>query len=359
MAALLLLTLAGCADTVKGAPQAEAQVRDAAASASAAATSAAKSAPKTGAANAAPGQDSMAAAYTVMRKVDPCALHSLDAAAKVTGMQPDEIMPGISLGACDLDLVPSPRELPVWTLIARVGVTFDERRKKAAVEEQIGDIRFYKLAEPAGSGSSDRSCSYVMRLGEETGVELQVRRGAADPQPKTPCQVATEYLAEVGRYWKQPAIRADKVTSPTLRVADVDPCAGQDALAAVLGAPVHSLFTDPFTCTTVPSTGGKSNVSAMVSAEVAVETDPRGLLGGSMGTDYRAVTVNGKPGVAKEFVVNKKPTCSLTVIADEQVVLVADQAKPDAQKSFQVVKARAQTCDVATKAAEILLSAMR
>jgi hypothetical protein len=355
-AAGLLLTLAGCATTVAGTPVAEQGAHAANSGAAAASTSGA--APKTGT-KSSPGQDAEAAAHAVMRKVDPCALHSPEAAAKVTGMQPDEIMPGTSLNACDVELTPGPLELTAWTLTATVGVDLDEGRRQEATQEQIADIAFFKL--PAlGGAADDRSCSYVMGFGTDTGIELRVRRSSTEAQPKTPCQVATAYLAEVGKYWKEPATRSDKVTSPTLRIADVDPCAGLDALSDALGGPIRTRTSDPYSCTVSPATpGAKPGLGGLVTTEVGIDTDPRALVGNPAAKDYKAMTVAGKPGVASEMRGAKGNTCSLTVIADEDVALQADQSKPDAQKSYQVVETRAENCDLASKAAEVLLASLR
>lgn len=350
-AAGLLLTLAGCATTVAGTPAPE---RDAQAASGPTATSATGSGTKSS-----PGQDAEAATYAVMRKVDPCALHSIEAAAKVTGMGPDEIMPGSSLNACDVELTPGPLELAVWTLTATVGVDLNEGRRQEAAQEQIADIKVFKMPGLGGS-TDDRTCRYVMPFGTDTGIELQVRRSSSEPQPKEPCQVATEYLGEVAKYWKEPATRADKVTSPSLRIADVDPCTGMDALADALGGPVRTMISDPHSCTVMPAApGGKPGMGGVVRTEVGVDTDPRALLGSPAGKDYRAMTVAGKPGVASEMPGPKGNTCSLTVIADEDVALQSDQSKPDAQKSYQVVDTRAENCELASKAAEVLLASLR
>ncbi|RLK58359.1 DUF3558 family protein [Actinokineospora cianjurensis] len=350
VAAGMLWALTGCSTGVAGAPATAAggtpfRAVDSTVTSEAAGPSTA------GAASVNPVQ-------AVMRKVDPCALHSVGAAAAATGMVPDSIMPTTSLAACDLDLKSGPGQPQVWTLTTTVGIGFDDGRRQQAAEERIGGIRFFRVPEPPGTGA-DKSCRHVMAFGSDTGIELRVRAVDLDAPPKPPCQIAAAYLAEVARYWKNPATRADKVTSPVLRAGDLDPCAGLDTLADALGGPVRTRASAPYSCSAVPAKPGAAAGSAgVVNTEVGVGTDPRPLVN-PKNQNFRAIEVAGRPGVARELPSAKGATCSLTVIADESAALQDDQSRTDGRMSYQVLTVRAGDCDLAVRAANGVLAALR
>lgn len=307
------------------------------------------------------GDEELAKAFTVARDVDPCALHDPAVAASVAGMPADQIMPGRLLNSCDLELAPNATALSVWNLSATVGVKFDAReRQQEATPEQLGDIQFFHITE-SGPGSDDY-CRYVMPFGpgDQIGIELRVRRdsGGNDQPTKAPCEVAQGYLRGVAKYWAHPALRTDNLTTPTLTIAHADPCAALGQIAAGMGKTRMSL-SDPHACL-LTTTGGVSKSLGMISAEYAVELDPRPALSNSAARGFQAVTVAGHPGVSQETpsLITSGTTCSLTVVVDDQITLQADQAKTDSPKSVQVVKTRADTCQVATQVAETLLTAI-
>jgi hypothetical protein len=148
------------------------------------------------------------------------------------------------------------------------------------------------------------------------------------------------------------------LTTPSLTIARADPCAALGQVGAGMGNARMSL-SDPHACL-LTTTGGASKTLGMISAEYAVELDPRPALTNSSARGHQAVTVAGRPGVSQETpsLITAGTTCSLTVVVDDQITLQADQAKVDSPKSVQVVKSRADTCQVATQVAEALLAAV-
>jgi hypothetical protein len=302
-------------------------------------------------------QAELATAFTAARAVDPCALHNPAVAASVVAMPGDEIMPGRVLNSCDLDLSRSATALSSWRLSVTVGVLFDARQRQQAQQQTIADLTFYH---PSSADDTGESCRYVLAFGgEETGIELRVRRDDDQGKSKTPCQIAQDYLRGVGKYWAHPALRTDKLTTPVLSISAGDPCAALGPVSAELGGPVRVSTSEPHSCSLI--VGTPTNGSGMITGEYAVETDPRTLLSGASAKDYKSVTVADRPGVAREttsILKGASKTCSVTAIVDNQVVLQADKAKPDNAKTLQVVKASASDCALATKAAEALLAAL-
>lgn len=305
--------------------------------------------------------------FRVARMIDPCALHDVAAAEAAAGMGPDKLMPsGSGLHMCELSMATSARDLPAWTLMISAGVRFDETRRAGFAPEQVGGMDvFRETASPGGAAPDERTCRFVKPLGEVSGIELLVRTGSSSASPtKKPCELAAAYLAGVAKVWTEPAMRADTVTTPGLRLGDVDPCAGVVGVAGVLREAMRVQTSDPYSCMAYPLNTKSLSPGGTVTVKLSVETDPRVLVGSPAGTNYRAVTVAGRPGVVSEVdakIGAKGQTahiCTLTVLADEKTTMQADQSRADSPTTYQVIKTTSADCAHGIKAAEAVLAAL-
>ncbi|SER20119.1 hypothetical protein [Actinokineospora terrae] len=306
-----------------------------------------------------PGQADKVAAYPLMRRIDPCALHDPAAAARVTGARPDELVPGRHLNACELVLSAGDTavRLPTWRLTATVGADRGQR----VAPEVIAGIEFTEIP-PASTAEQGRSCRMVRGFGPTTALELLVRHEATAPAPQTPCAVARAYLAEAGKWWDAPALRADKLTTPTLRIADLDPCAGLTSVASELGQGVRASLPHPHGCSLLATKGEPGQPGAGKGARLTVELgmaiDPRALLDNAT-PGYVAVTVAGRPGVSTRRPAAAGSTCELAVVADDTVTVRADQTRDGARAAVQVVTVSAAECPLAVRAADGVLALIR
>lgn len=305
-----------------------------------------------------PGQEGRAAAFQVMRLVDPCALHSPAEAARVSGLIADEIMPGHALNVCKLELVRTPDALPLWTVSTTVGVEFDDSVRMRAQQQEINDIGFWLVPPgPFSNTASGTECTYVMEFEPDMGIQMRVQK-RDETERGDACELARSYLLAVSKWWRSPAIRADKVTSPYLAVATADPCR---AVAEVAGEQGTLAMSGPHSCRVQPK-DLSAGVLGQLAVEFKVESDPRAILGKGS-SEYSAVTVRGKPGTQAKLVTpgpggQERVTCFVTVIADEQVVLQADQTRSDAMRSYQVIATRSSDCELAQRAAEAALASI-
>ncbi|UVS80575.1 hypothetical protein [Actinokineospora sp. UTMC 2448] len=280
-------------------------------------------------------------AFEAMRSIDPCALHSSEDAGRVSGLVADEIMPGPSLNTCRLELVKPTGDLPVWTVTVTAGVEFSTADRQRGQRRDIGSVSFWYMPRAVTS----RDCAFVREFGPDMGIELQVvKRDAADRG--NPCRVARDYLLAVGRWWVNPATRADRVSVPFLPVATVDPCSALDGIAARLDQPVDLAMSNPHSCELRSESGG-----GLLVVEYTVEPDPRVLL--QSPSDYTAIEVAGRRGVLS----HRPVSCHVRVPIDEPT-LQADQTRSDAPHSYQVVTSRSSDCDLAKRGTEAALAAI-
>ncbi|WP_424187625.1 hypothetical protein ACOBQX_07460 [Actinokineospora sp. G85] len=353
--AAMVLDLTGCTDTVVGTPfpvGAVASVEDLFPAVSTAVGEVDGPVPPR------EGAEEVAASFSVLRRVDVCALHDPAAAAKVVGMQPDDLMPGASLSDCVLQLVPGPRDLPAWRLRVTAGVELSDKTRRESTPETLDGVAVLRL--PV-RGADGESCAYARPMGDQAALQLTVRQQGTEAHPKTACQVAKEYLTAVAKYWREPATWADAVSTPALPVASIDPCAGLDAAMAVYGKPVRSRMEDPHRCTVYPQTPAPGDpLGGVVSVTIGVDTDPRAPLAGAAAAEHTAVTVAGRPGVSDIRNVGGGPnasgTCYVTVLADDAVEIRQHINNPDLPTSYQVIKAHSADCRIATTAIEGLLA---
>lgn len=305
---------------------------------------------------ATPGQGMKPESYKVARLVDPCALHSPADAARITKLIPDQIMPRSDMNHCLVELIRTNKGLPVITLAATAGADFPEHYKKRAQRQEIDGAEYWFLP-PTGS-DSPRDCSYVKPFGPDTGLELTVyKRDAKDTTD--PCQVARDYLTAVGKWWRNPAMRSDKVSTPQIPLALADPCIAAAKVASQLEQKVQGMLTDPYTCVLQPTTRDKGSVfGGLLSISYELSNNPMDVLKGATAREYRAITVGGKQATVTEIATpgtkggEKRTNCYVTVVVDDKLALQADQSRPDTQKTYQVIKTMSPTCEIAQRGAE-------
>src|ERR1043165_9757789 len=232
---LAALFTTGCTTTVTGTPVAEGDR------------------PATGEAEqdtppVAKGQDAVAVMYARVRQIDPCALHSLDAAQAATGLTPDSIMPDSGLNGCDLQVTQDPTSLSVWSLRITVGRT-PPAAQPGGAPEQLGEVTATKRV--TGGLNDPKTCDYTVPLADlppgapppppappngaavsRPEIALTVRHNGVAALPRPAGEVAQNYLRAVGKYWRQPALRTDQLTTPQIDIARLDPCAGRCRSAA-------------------------------------------------------------------------------------------------------------------------------
>lgn len=383
---LLVAALAACTTSVPGSPMA-------AESSSAAPPGAPPSAQIGPGLTLVPGAEALAATNTEARATDPCALHSVPAAEQVTGMKGLSLMPSdLYLASCELQVGPPDDVLSTWRLTASTGVPIEEKTIQQSTSEQIGENQVLHAPDLDSDG---HSCRYLMdtsktasiktttsQAGDQatnedsgtsgnatapsrTGLELLVQQDVPDPQTKTACQVAKDYLAEVIKYWTHPALRTDKLTTPALPLANVDPCAALVGVAPAMGG--HLLVNpsplNPFECDATPSNGQKLS---LVSDVLKVATDPRRSLENnqtSLGGKIKPVTVAGHTGTITATAgdpSNPKLSgfCTVDLVLDDKLTISDNAESANAPKSMQVVETRGDTCELAQTVAESVLSAV-
>lgn len=394
---LAALTLAGCTEKVTGIPLAEGEFE-----ARQSQRNTPGGAPAPPAVPFARGQEALGKQYAAARAVDPCALHDPAAAAKVTGLSADSLMPDSNLSDCDLSLTPEGSLLSVWNISAAVGKIVDSKTRAGATPEQIGGATYLRAADTTNDG---RSCRFFLDNpatgntggftagsatagptpsasaanppggGQEaepaprTVIELSIQRRDPKPQAKDPCQVGREYLAEIGKYWAHPALRADKLTTPELRLAQADPCGGLAGVGSAMGGPIEAAPTGPYSCTVrLAANSGdatKSRAMGSVSATFSIKWDPMLLMRNEKtAKEYTQITIAGRPALQKQAAGDpsnpKLPgSCAVTAVVDENVAIHESLDSADAPKSLQVVETRANTCELATAAAESVIASIR
>jgi hypothetical protein len=379
-AGLLTALITGCTSTVPGVPLAEGDHT----------TSSVLAGPPSGThgLTIASGYESQAATYAAARAIDPCALHQVSSAAEVTGMRAESLMPGSNLASCELGMVPENEKLSVWLLTTTVGAPVDYRNRQEVTDEQIEGMDFLRWQPPADG----RSCRYLTKIARpagdtptrapnsaannqagqadhagETTLDLKIRRDSTEAQPKTACQIAHEYLTKVARFWRLPAVRQDKLTTPSLPIATVDPCAGLSGSTKTMDGPLEAVPQGIYRCllrhASAQGNNEQTRTATSVSATLSVKWDPRASLNNPKAAqDLRPATVAGKPAVIKQKPgdpANPKLAgdCTLAVITDEAVTIQEDLSG-NTPKSVQVAEIQASTCELATAGAESLIASI-
>ena len=213
-----------------------------------------------------PAQQRLADLFAQVRSWDVCAMHDVDAAARVTGYAPDELLPYREPGTCRL-VVRDPSGVSEWELQLDV---FPVIPAEGAGEPlDVGGVRM-----PQVRDDSESRCAYSYPIGdpqegdEPWGIELSVYHLAPD---KAPCEVAREYATAIAPQLADPPLRAAGGTAPALDITASDPCALAAAMVPVMsdGTPLGPDALDvgdigPYRCAVTASAGDGTRTRASV-----------------------------------------------------------------------------------------------
>ncbi|SDD56618.1 hypothetical protein [Actinokineospora iranica] len=292
-----------------------------------------------------------------LRRIDPCALHDVAAAAQSTGMTPSSIMPTPKLSSCTLDVSPKDNPLDEYALIINVGTLFSPK-VEAQEKTQHGGVDFFRINSPIGDSS--QSCTYVKKFSERFGIDLTVSAHTSS-KTKDTCQIGAAYLDAVAKYWVKPATRADHISTPVLSIAEFDPCAALSTPAKSLGRKVTPLVSEPFTCSLLPTEivpGEKLIASGLVQLSVHLKSENRD--GDNAPKDYKvtSVTVAGHKARQREFTDHHgSQKCELAVQIDtDKVALTADATSQAVRPDVQTFTASSPDCARSTQALESALA---
>lgn len=294
-----------------------------------------------------------AAAHAVARTIDPCALHDLTAARTITGHQVDELMPANNrLNQCVLRLSTGEFQA-TWTLYLEAGGAFDGARRRSAAPETIAGRLIYTEQADDGSG-----CTLARPLDDTAAITLTVRASTATPNTATtPCALGRDYLTATADRWNQPPLRSDRLTAPTLTLADLDPCDAAAALLPDFGDGAELNPSEPYQCGARPGFDTPAKRSGtqpeQITITFGVAEDPMRLVDTPSSTaEHTELAVGDRHGVASRT----SSGCSTTVIWDPDTVLVADARTENPPPTYQVVTIHTETCDTAHATADKVLA---
>lgn len=286
------------------------------------------------------GSEHAAAVFALLRAIDPCGLHDVAAAARVTGDRGDAIMPGESLSTCQLRLRHRPHE-PTWAFTTNVGITYSAADRLAAIPEEIDGRTFYR----AEVISPHRSCVYTRPMGGEFGIRLTVHAPVGEPNAQ-PCSIAKAYLM-AGQPLTRLVLRAQKRTEPRLPLARIDPCLATTDVLHRLGVVGTAKPTTPYECRIHPDAPSTTaETGSAVTIRYGFTTDPGELAGA--GGRHHPVTIAGRTGVATSA---SDGGCQLIIPYDTGVAVQIDQTR-----WLQTVAIHASSCDRARTVAEIVVT---
>jgi hypothetical protein len=288
----------------------------------------------------APGSEQTASVFALLRAVDPCGLHDVAAAARVTGDQAEAILPGETLSTCQLRMRNRPHE-PTWTFTTSVGITYTAADRLAAVPEEIDGRTVYR----AEVISPPRSCVYTRPMGSEFGISVTVQAPLGEPNTQ-PCPVAKAYLMAAQPLTRL-ALRAQKRTEPRLPLASIDPCRATNAVLDRLGVAGTAEPTTPYACRIHPD--GRGTIGAAgsaVSISYGFTTDPSELAGA--GGRHQPVTLAGRPGVATS---SSDGGCQLVIPYDTTIAIQIDRTR-----WLQTVAIHTNSCEQARTVADTVLT---
>jgi len=297
-----------------------------------------------------------AASYAGFRAIDPCALHDPAAAKTVSGDQVDELLPDMDgLNQCVLRLTKG-ESAGTWTLYLEVGAKYDAGRRRNAAPETIGDRLTYREETDDKTG-----CDFARPLDGTSAIVLRVRNyNRGETTPKAPCDLGREYVQAAAAVWADPPRRDRGLTSPTLTLAEWDPCDGAAALIEGCGDGAELHPTAPFTCgaRTGYGSGGRDKPKEHkkkeeITVSFAVEEQPLTLAGQKTnGIEYTALTVAGRNAVAAASTYGWRTA----VVWDENTWMVADAKAENAPKTYEVVVIQTKSCDTAQATADSVLA---
>jgi hypothetical protein len=288
------------------------------------------------------GSEPTAAVFTLLRAVDPCGLHDVDAATRVTGHRPDQITPTESLADCQLRLHRAPGE-PTWTLTTHVGVAYGAAQRHSAVPEEVDGRRMYR---DESTDPHTRSCTYTRPTGTDFGISLTVEAPLGEPTAR-PCPVARAYLM-AARPLTRLVLRLEKRTEPRFALAALDPCAATRDIHRTLGVSGAAHPEAPYRCRIQPDqphTAPRRDPSVTIT--FGFGADPTELAGA--GTGHQPVTIADHTGIAA--MVGPEPQhCELTLAHDTDVAIHLNPTR-----FVQTIGIHAASCDQATTVAATVL----
>jgi hypothetical protein len=287
----------------------------------------------------APGRQHTAAVFALLRAVDPCALHDIAAATKVTGDHADQILPVGTLTTCQLRLHHEPQH-PSWIFTTRVGIPYGTAQRDSAAAEELDGRRVYR---DESLDPHARSCTYTRPLAGEIGISLTATAPMGQPGAR-PCPIARAYLTTAGSLTRL-VLRAEHRTHPAFALAAVDPCAAARAVLPHLATSGTAHPDSPSDCRVQPDT----NPDLAVDIGFGFGTDPTGLAGAS--TNHLPVTVAGHPGVALAEPDGRR--CQVTLAYD-----TATAIDLDTRWVQTVTVTAAGSCQQATTIAALVVGAI-
>lgn len=298
--------------------------------------------------------------YTRFRAIDPCALHDPTAAAAITGDQVDELLPNLDgLNQCVLRLTRG-EFAGTWTLYLEVGAEYDASRRRDAAPETVGGALTYR------ENTDDKTgCDLARPLDDTFAIVLRVRdytsRSAQNRPSIAPCDLGRDYIDAAAAVWADPPWRDRGLTSPTLTLAELDPCEAASALLPDYGDNAELHPTGPFKCGAragygSSGKGGKTKEKkelAEITVSFAVEEQPLTLAGQKVnGIDHTGLTIGARKAVAAA----SRSGCRTAVVWDENTWLVADAKTENAPKTYEVIVIQSESCDTAQATAEKVLA---
>ena len=291
----------------------------------------------------APGTETTAGVFALLRAVDPCALHDVTAAVAVTGDQPDQIMPSASLASCQLRLHRG--DTPTWSFTIEVGVVFPTAARHAATSEEVDGTRLYRTENTPPSG---RACGYVRPMGPDHGISLTAVApvGAAPPS----CTTVRAYLTAV-QSLSRLVLRMQQHTQPQLELASIDPCSAAPAILERLGVPGSAYPQALYACQVQPELTSTAPAATAVTIRFGFGADPSGQAGSDSG--HTPVTVDGHHGVV-DAAASPGQECVLTLahLPGTAVVQIGGV------RWVQTISVQASSCAQATALAGVVVHAV-
>lgn len=285
------------------------------------------------------GSEKAAAIFSLLRAIDPCGLHDVAAATRVTGDRADQIIPTESLSACLLRVKRRPLE-PTWTFTTRVGVAYPTAQRNMAAQEEVDGRRVYR---DESADLHARSCTYTRPVGTDFGISLTASAPIGEPTTR-PCPVARAYLSSA-----QPlthlVLRLEKRTEPRFTLAAIDPCAATLDILNRLGMSGAAHPEAPHRCRIQPDAHNDVDMSVMIS--FGFGADPTELAGA--GTGHMPVTVADHTGLAA-MVGTAPQRCELTLVHDPDVAIHLNRTR-----FVQTIGINAASCEQAKTVAGVVL----
>ncbi|MFJ8966994.1 hypothetical protein ACIRG5_47145 [Lentzea sp. NPDC102401] len=284
------------------------------------------------------------------RAIDACGLHDPEAAQKVTGDQPDEIVPGSSgLNECDLRTHKGEFEA-TWTFYLEVGTLYDASARRDDAPEKLGGMDVFVSEE-------ERTCTVSKPLDDNYAVQMRASASVrSDEKPAKPaCTVAREYVTALAPIWQDMPKHGSGRTKPELTLVKLDPCKAASATLDLFEE--AQLETGgPMSCTarsgkvTAPQKRDKGVGRPEVTVAWTMNTDPSKLVKAD-GDTARAITVDGRKAVLSKGSLG----CTTYIVWDDQIKVDQDN-RVDDDDLTQQIRVQTATCDNAEEVAKKIVA---